>query len=269
MMTRSIHYFRWLSLLSLDAVLVALVWQQFLATVAHVNLLWEERALLGISVWIIYILDHLLDSTTDLAQAARHHFVKKYRLSLSLSIFVAGILDMRLALSVSFQLFFLGCLLAILTLLYLLINRWLIKYRVWPRGREFIIAVIFGLGCGLAPLTDQYNVFLTLGIMTLIFLGAINCILIARLEREVPLKSLTKNLLFSPSKSLIIGCAAIIIGYYYKIPLLTEAFAISFFGLSLIPRVAKKFGYEIASLATDGVLFLGAALPFLYSVLLT
>lgn len=51
----------WLNLLSLDAPLIALVWQDFLARCYPAMLLPAGRAVLGLTVWAIYLTDRLLD----------------------------------------------------------------------------------------------------------------------------------------------------------------------------------------------------------------
>ncbi|HXJ40728.1 MAG TPA: hypothetical protein VNH18_15715, partial [Bryobacteraceae bacterium] len=54
----------WINLLSLDAPLVAVVWQDFLARCYGAPLLPQVRWALGLTVWAIYIADRLLDVRT-------------------------------------------------------------------------------------------------------------------------------------------------------------------------------------------------------------
>lgn len=71
----------WLNLLSLDAPLVALVWQDFLArcypTVLHI----PGRAALGLTVWAIYLADRILDvgHAATAAESMRHRFYRRHR----------------------------------------------------------------------------------------------------------------------------------------------------------------------------------------------
>jgi hypothetical protein len=51
----------WMNLLSLDAPLVALVWQDLLARCYGTLLLPAGRTVLGLTVWAIYIADRLMD----------------------------------------------------------------------------------------------------------------------------------------------------------------------------------------------------------------
>ena len=67
----------WPHLLSLDAPLVALVWQDWWSRCAHVPLGPGERAVLGLGVWLIYLADRLADvmrGRPENAETARHAF---------------------------------------------------------------------------------------------------------------------------------------------------------------------------------------------------
>lgn len=72
----------WPSLLSLDAVFVAVVWQQLLMrSFCNRSSTWPEMVSLTISVWLIYVADRLLDAAKlDLAQphTLRHKFYRHH-----------------------------------------------------------------------------------------------------------------------------------------------------------------------------------------------
>lgn len=259
---------RWLSLFSLDAVLVALAWQEVLARVVTIHLTWQERALLGISVWIVYILDHLLDATVTtkletINQAPRHHFVRKHRSFFISAVIVALLMDCALLLNIPFPLLLAGSVLGLITLFYLFLNTSLLARGRWLKGREMAIAIIFTLGCGLVPFVQTHQrAVLFLSMMALLLLNGINCVLIARLERGVAIKSLAAKLIPSPTWMIPGALGVLLINHLNSGPSIVVAFLWSLMGLSLIPIIAKKFGYEVASLATDGVLVAGALLSF-------
>ena len=253
--------------------LIALAWQEVFTRTAHVSLRWQERALLGISVWIVYLLDHLLDASRQpdamtssvmalSCNAPRHHFTKKHRVLLLSMITMALLIDLLLATTLSRAVFFAGATLGLLTFFYLLLNAYLMSHGTWLRGREFIIATIFSFGCALIPLvraTAPLNLLPWVAVFAI--LGMINCILIARMERGVSLSSLSQNLIPSPRWLLpLLIVVAFSASNYYSIPSVALALFMSFCGLLLIPMIAKRYGYEAASLATDGALFLGALL---------
>ncbi|MFZ4116557.1 MAG: hypothetical protein ACOYK6_07540 [Chthoniobacterales bacterium] len=264
----NILWIRWLSLFSLDAVLVALSWQEVLARASHVHPTWQERALLGISVWIIYIVDHLLDATSrtklkNTNQAPRHYFVLKHRFFFVSAIVLVLLIDIALLPQISSSLLVAGSVLGLITVLYLFFNTSLLTGGIWPRGKEILISLIFTLGCGLVPFvhTHEYTILL-FAMMGFLILNTINCILIARLERVVDRTDLSRYLIPSPSWIVPSGLTLLLLNHLAGNAPMVTAFFISLMGLSLVPGIAKHYGYEVASLATDGALVLGAVVSF-------
>ena len=75
----------WPHLLSLDAPLVALVWQDWWSRMGRTPLPISQRAILGLGVWMIYLADRLADTARgrpDEAATARHAFAGARRLPL-------------------------------------------------------------------------------------------------------------------------------------------------------------------------------------------
>ncbi len=73
----------WPHLCSLDAPLVAVVWQHWWAHVAQVELPWQRDAILAAAVWTIYLADRLADVTAGPAAdhgTARHAFSREARM---------------------------------------------------------------------------------------------------------------------------------------------------------------------------------------------
>lgn len=93
-------WFPYFNNLSINAVLIALFWQALFSDLLKVSLMWQERVILGLSVWLVYLGDHLLD-VRDLGEEElpleRHEWVKKnerwlwwvFRLGLILDVFLA------------------------------------------------------------------------------------------------------------------------------------------------------------------------------------
>jgi hypothetical protein len=71
----------WLNLLSLDAPLVAVLWQDFLERCYPSTLLPAGRWVLGLTVWAIYIADRLLDvrGEADVEELRHHRFCREHR----------------------------------------------------------------------------------------------------------------------------------------------------------------------------------------------
>jgi hypothetical protein len=70
----------WPNLLSLDAPLVAMLWQGFLAYRFSLPLRPAGRLVLGLTVWAIYLLDRLLDARRppSLDEPARHRYYRRH-----------------------------------------------------------------------------------------------------------------------------------------------------------------------------------------------
>jgi hypothetical protein len=91
----------WPNLLSLDAPLVALLWQGFLAYRFSIPLHPTGRAVLGLTVWAIYLLDRLLDARKPPAQQepARHRFYRRHSRRMSVLLAVAVLADAVIAIA--------------------------------------------------------------------------------------------------------------------------------------------------------------------------
>lgn len=87
----------WFSLLSLDAPVIALVWQDFLARCYPTLLRPTGRGALGLTVWAIYLADRLLDVRRPASplESIRHRFYRRHRalaLTLLFAIICADVL---------------------------------------------------------------------------------------------------------------------------------------------------------------------------------
>ena len=71
----------WFNLFSLDAPLIALVWQDFLSRCYPTVLHPTGRAVLGLTVWAIYLADRLLDvrHPASAVESIRHTFSRRHR----------------------------------------------------------------------------------------------------------------------------------------------------------------------------------------------
>lgn len=86
---------RWISWLSIDVVLGAVAGMLFFSKLFHVNLPWQPYLLLGMAVWCIYNLDHLLDSyQAGEKLSGRRRFHHKARIPVLVSIGVLGMLGL-------------------------------------------------------------------------------------------------------------------------------------------------------------------------------
>ena len=153
---RAIAWWLWPHLLSLDAPLVAVVWQGCWARAAHERLPWCHPGVLGLGVWLIYLADRLADSTRaapgDLV-TARHAFHAQRRVALSfLAAAAAAALVLLTPCVLSRAEFFRGLLLLALAAVYF----WLIHGRPqpgWTRRlpKEAAVGGMFAVGTAFFP----------------------------------------------------------------------------------------------------------------------
>jgi hypothetical protein len=140
----------WPNILSLDAPLIAALWQDAFARDAGVRLSLASRAALPISVWLIYLVDRLLDTAGGMNRhaTARHAFYREHRglcyLLTAFAGFLLSISLLQLPLPVMKNGLFVSCAVAV----YL----WIVH---WRGGRWFpkeaAVGLVFAMGTVLAP----------------------------------------------------------------------------------------------------------------------
>lgn len=149
-------FWLWPNLLSLDAPVVAFVWQRLIGRVFGIPIRPEGSAMLFLTVWAIYLADRLLDTRVPAAPAepARHQFYRRYRtLATALLLIVtlnATILAFtKLRTAVLENGFFVFCTVA---LYFAVIHFW-----HWQGLKEITIAMLFSLGTFLVPITNAVS----------------------------------------------------------------------------------------------------------------
>jgi hypothetical protein len=117
------------NILSLDVATGAVVCAAFFADLFSVTILPQGLAALGLAVWIIYTIDHLLDARKlkDKASTARHQFHHLHFKILFAIWIVMVCIEVILIFFLRTQIFRSGLILAAIVILYILINQWL-KY---------------------------------------------------------------------------------------------------------------------------------------------
>lgn len=184
-------WWQWLTVLSLDAPLVAVLWQALFARVVEVRLPWHDPLLLGLAVWIVYAADRWIEGwrlQPETVQTPRHLFYIRHRWP----VFGTGVVAMASVAVIAFthlesREFKAGLLLVIPTLVYLLSHQLLHRHHPLRLPKEICIAVIFTLGCALAPAVHGQEHLARLGGPALLFclLCFTNCALISVWEKEV------------------------------------------------------------------------------------
>lgn len=183
-------WWQWPATLSLDAPLVAVLWQALFARKIGVRLDWHDPVLIGLAVWIVYAADRWIEGwrlSPDTVQTQRHHFYLRHRwpvFGVGLAAIVAVIVIAITRLDA--REFKAGFVLLIPTLLYLFSHQLVHRHHPLRVPKEIVIAVIFALGCALAPAVAAPDKIVHLVIPATLFglLCFANCALIASWEKD-------------------------------------------------------------------------------------
>lgn len=174
--------YRFINNLSIDVSLGAVTCAWFFSRIMHVNIRLQGLAALGITVWVIYTLDHLLDAlkTKHRASTERHRFHQRNFKILAGLCAIAALLDMTFIFYLRAAVLKAGILLGLLVGIYLLINRRL-------RFMKEIAGAIFYTGGVVMPALvlshfdlNQFRVFLIIQFM---LTALLNMLLFSLLDR--------------------------------------------------------------------------------------
>jgi len=111
--------------------------------------------ILPLSVWVVYSLDHIIDSykNNNNAVIIRHRFHYTYRKTIIISIGILSVLSITLSIAfLDHQIIYYGLLLSIFIAIYLILVFLLKKKKIILLQKELIIAFVYTAGIFLAPL---------------------------------------------------------------------------------------------------------------------
>ncbi|HEX5229563.1 MAG TPA: hypothetical protein VFW44_17750 [Bryobacteraceae bacterium] len=148
-------FWLWPNLLSLDAPVVAVLWQWFLAHRFSIPLRPAAQLVLGLTVWAIYLLDRLLDARTtqhDSREPERHRFYRRHWSPMATVLVIVCAADAGIALLwMRAPILRAGLVPAAGVLLYLVLFHSSGKRFAIPK--ELAVAILFTAGTFLAPWT--------------------------------------------------------------------------------------------------------------------
>lgn len=141
--------YRWLNILSIDVAGGAVVGALFFARIFNVMVLPQGLLVLGLTVWIIYTADHLIDARKIKQQASteRHRFHQKYFNVLAVVVMVTAAVVLVQLFFIRKTVFVEGLGLALAIVIYFLFQRFLKFFK------ELIGAVLYLGGVLLIPIT--------------------------------------------------------------------------------------------------------------------
>ena len=168
----------WPNLLSLDAPLVAALWQWLFARCLHVR--WEiwPAIVLTAAVWLIYAADRVLDSRRTEYQTARHQFYRRHRRTAGRLWLVVLLCTAVMAVQLPRALFLRGSVLLIAVCIYLVLVQGLVHVSRFTWLKEAAVGALFAAGTTLVVWTGVSTFADAVGIVLFAGLCWINCVAI-------------------------------------------------------------------------------------------
>ncbi|HVO97970.1 MAG TPA: hypothetical protein VMT15_07875 [Bryobacteraceae bacterium] len=171
----------WPNLLSLDAPIVALLWQILFARCFHVPVDPLPSILLVLAVWLIYAADRTIDSITGAGSRPRHEFYRRYWRALLPLWILALAVGLALAWTrLNREMLLHGCALSVAVVVYFA----LLHLGSLHKTKEAAVAVLFALG---ATISAWPNVRAPVDVAAIALFSClcwINCVAIERWESE-------------------------------------------------------------------------------------
>lgn len=183
------RWWQWPTILSLDAPIVALLWQWLVARSANLTLQMPHVFVLGASVWLAYVADRWIEGwRLTRACTQRHIFYQRWRWPVATVWLAVLVGDVATAL-VGFSAHELktGFMLLAAVLMYLISHQLIHRHRAWRAPKEICVAALLGGGVALFPLLQSAIAWrlLIAPLGFFVLLCFINCALISAWEREV------------------------------------------------------------------------------------
>ena len=174
--------------LSLDAPLVAVAWQGLFAVSFGVTLAWYHPVILGLSVWLVYVADRLLDAgKLELNQphTFRHVLHAKYRWVFTAAwLVIFGIVGVLVLSFLTPREILLGAgVIAAVSAYGVGIHLLETKRPIFTK--ELQVGLVFGAGVTLGVWTQVASLQLLVSSLLFAALCSLNCLLIAVWERRV------------------------------------------------------------------------------------
>jgi hypothetical protein len=265
--------YRYCNYLSLDVACGAMICAAFFAQILHVQLRPDGLASLGLTVWIIYTTDHLLDAKrlNREASSQRHRFHQINFKQLLAALLVAVLVDLLLIFFVRKPILNWGMRLSVVVLFYLLFQRRLIVFK------ELVVSLLYSAGILLPALSLAMRTISASEIILMaIFMQTafINLVLFSWYDWKQDLmdkhfslvtylgRSLVKNILmvlFSLQTVLLVGL--ILISSYQIEAIILVAMNLPLLMLFIFP---KKFSESNQYRIIGDIVFMIPAIYFLY-----
>jgi hypothetical protein len=183
------RWWQWLTILSIDAPVVCLLWQALIARVARAPLRWPHLVVLALSIWLAYAADRWIEGwrlDSRRIRTQRHRFYQRRRWLVAAAWIAIAAVDAAVALTrLDERLLFRGAVLLAPVLAYLLSHQLVHRDRPWRAPKEIVVALLLtaGVAVFLSSSAGAGRLVAALGAFALV--SFVNCALISSWEREV------------------------------------------------------------------------------------
>lgn len=195
-----LRFYRYIRILSLDIVAGAMASLCFAANVMEVELHRSYYIILGITVWLIYTADHLMDGarTKGKSLSETHNFFYRFQIPLVLVFLILLILDFRLVVyRLDQRIVEFGMAPALATVFYLLLNRYYGQASRWFFIKELWISLIYTIAIWGGPVIlagDSMNTSQLLLASSFFLVISSNVLIYSIYERELDAREGTRSL---------------------------------------------------------------------------
>jgi hypothetical protein len=238
----------WPNLLSLDAPLVAVLWQVLFARCFRASPETLPAVLLVLAVWLIYVADRALDAWSGLGRTPRHEFYRRHwRMVLPVWLAALAAGAWLAATQLSPALFHRGLALLAAVVLYFGAVHLAPESirRAWPK--EAVVGLLFALGASLEAWTKIRTAADVITVLLFSCLCWINCAAIEKWESsggiEWPVGA----------AALCVGAAAFLLLYEHR-PVLGGAEMASALAFLLLDRGRRRFSADALRVLADAAL---------------
>jgi hypothetical protein len=238
------RFWLWPNLLSLDAPLVAVLWQTLFLRCLGVPVRWLPALLLFLTVWLIYVADRLLDTRNGLQATPRHRFyMRNFHWALMVWIVALAATAGMVFLGFAHALLLRGVAMLVAVFVYLAAVHWLPARGGWIGLKEAAVALLFALGTSLPAWGQIRTAHDGLAVVVFSMLCWLNCIAIEQWENGLARLPVAKI-------AAIIAVTGLVLLHHDR-PILAGAESASLFALVLLDGLHHKLSRDALRVLAD------------------
>lgn len=185
------RWWQWLTVLSLDAPIVAVLWEWMLSRCAGVSLARHHYLAVGCVIWLAYVMDRWFEAgrlSLHQIQTHRHYFYKRHRgpVALLWMVVSSGTISMALATMNAHEIVA-GTVVLAAAIVYLVSHQLLHRHYRWRLPKEICVGLLIAAGSTVFTIANQPHAGIRIGMPTMALAGLCicNCLLISAWEVSV------------------------------------------------------------------------------------